>query len=433
MTDNPDISEHGSQGVRAIDEIVYREDLYPRFEPNPATIQKYAESVEHLPPIEVNQHNELIDGYHRWTAHKKQKAETIAVAVTETSSDDNLLELAIEANAKHGLQLRRDEKKSLARQLYSRGQVKDKKRLQDLLGVGKSALTEWLQDLDRAEREERNRKIRKMWLACRPPAEIAESVGMSRRQIAEKIEKLAEIPNLEKSPKVRALFEEEDFSPPHYDIWTFASKTNETSVFGNTEQRIVDNLLYLYTDPFDVVYDPFAGGGSTIDVCEKRSRRYWVADRLPIEERKHEIREADIADGPPRLPWSDTALTYLDPPYWKQAEGEYSNDPEDLANMELEDFYASLVKFVKACASKMRSGSHVALIIQPTMWRAPERKYTDHVCDLIQRVGNKKVEYEQRISCPYSTEQDTPQMVTWAKENKRLLVRNRELIVWKVH
>jgi DNA modification methylase len=39
--------------------------------------------------------------------------------------------------------------------------------------------------------------------------------------------------------------------------------------------RWVDNLLYFYTHPLDVVVDPFAGGGSTIDICKKRLRRYW--------------------------------------------------------------------------------------------------------------------------------------------------------------
>ncbi len=33
------------------------------------------------------------------------------------------------------------------------------------------------------------------------------------------------------------------------------------------QSRIVENLLYAYTEPFDVVVDPFAGGGSTIDIC----------------------------------------------------------------------------------------------------------------------------------------------------------------------
>ena len=62
--------------------------------------------------------------------------------------------------------------------------------------------------------------------------------------------------------------------------------------------RWLDNLLYLYTNPADIVVDPFAGSGSTIDLCKKRQRRYWVADRKPIVEREHEIRKHDL-DAPP--------------------------------------------------------------------------------------------------------------------------------------
>jgi ParB-like chromosome segregation protein Spo0J len=53
--------------------IVYRQDLYPRFKPNPSKIQEYAENIERLPPIELNQDNILIDGYHRWKAFETAK------------------------------------------------------------------------------------------------------------------------------------------------------------------------------------------------------------------------------------------------------------------------------------------------------------------------------------------------------------------------
>jgi DNA modification methylase len=49
-------------------------------------------------------------------------------------------------------------------------------------------------------------------------------------------------------------------------------------------------MLYRYTEPLDIVVDPFAGDGSTIDLCKKRWRRYWVSDRKPVVEREHEIR-----------------------------------------------------------------------------------------------------------------------------------------------
>jgi len=37
-----------------------------------------------------------------------------------------------------------------------------------------------------------------------------------------------------------------------------------------------------------------------------------------------------------------------------------------------------------------------------------------------------------RISVPYESQQYNAQMVDWAKENKKVLVLSREIVVWKV-
>ena len=53
--------------VRWLDNLLY---LYTKpFETSAVTVQKYAEDLSVLPPVEVNQRHELIDGWHRWTAH----------------------------------------------------------------------------------------------------------------------------------------------------------------------------------------------------------------------------------------------------------------------------------------------------------------------------------------------------------------------------
>lgn len=129
-----------------LSEVVFREDLYPRITPNPAQIQQYAENLEVLPPIEVNQHNILIDGFHRWTAHKKAEAEFINAVVIETQSDIHLLSLAIEKNAKHGLQLSIADKKKMAIRLYASGTGLDKEQIKDILSISRSALATYLTD-----------------------------------------------------------------------------------------------------------------------------------------------------------------------------------------------------------------------------------------------------------------------------------------------
>jgi hypothetical protein len=71
-------SEHGVEtehdaGVTLIPlaDIVFREDLYPRIDTSAFKVQEYANDIDNMPPIEINQHRILIDGWHRWTAHKK--------------------------------------------------------------------------------------------------------------------------------------------------------------------------------------------------------------------------------------------------------------------------------------------------------------------------------------------------------------------------
>ena len=163
----------------------------------------------------------------------------------------------------------------------------------------------------------------------------------------------------------------------------------------------------------------FAGGGSTIDVCKKRFRRYFVTDRKPIVEREKEIRTHDLTEGLPKPPsWQDVKLVYLDPPYWKQAEGQYSDDPTDLANMSLEDFNKSLAGIISVFSKKL-TDAHIALIIQPTQWKAPNRQFTDHVGDMLRAV---KLPVAMRYSVPYESHQCNAQMVEWSKENKTCLI-----------
>jgi hypothetical protein len=59
----------------------------------------------------------------------------------------------------------------------------------------------------------------------------------------------------------------------HFDVWSFASGGDGSSYFGRMPPPIVENVLWLYTEPGDIIVDPFAGGGTTIDVAKAMGRR----------------------------------------------------------------------------------------------------------------------------------------------------------------
>ena len=420
--------------------VVFREDLYPRINSSAETVQKYAEDLDVLPAIEVNQHNELIDGWHRWTAHRKNKAEKIRARITPTQSDAELLELAIERNATHGLQLSQADKEKMAGRLYKAFLInrpsKDecaayKERLVKILGATERSVQRWTSRDDKDHERELEDVAFDMWLRCEKQELIADEVGWSQPKVTDFITKRQmAVSDKPSSPEyTRANHAEEAFKTPIYNIWKQQEKTSGSSHFGNSEVRWLDNLLYLYTKPFDVVIDPFAGGGSTVDLCKKRFRRYWVSDRKPIVEREKDIRQHDLTEGLPPLPrWKDVSLVYLDPPYWLQAAGEYSEDPTDLANMNLAQFNETLAGVINGFSKKL-SNAYIALIIQPTQWKAPERQFTDHVGDMLRAV---KLPVDMRFSVPYESQQCNAQMVDWAKDNKRCLVLTREIVVWRV-
>ena len=204
-----------------LSDIVFREDLYPRIEHNPQTVQSYAEDLSILPPIEVNQNKEIIDGWHRWTAHKKMSMQTIKVVVTKTISDAHFLELAIERNARHGLCLSREDKKSMARRIYhvtpESERNEKKKHLASILSVDERTIRDWLSRIDKDAKEARNKRIFDLWLACWTQEEIAERENVDQKTVDNIVSGIME--ELPKFLKVLADHADPDFQVPLYNIW----------------------------------------------------------------------------------------------------------------------------------------------------------------------------------------------------------------------
>jgi hypothetical protein len=185
----------------------------------------------------------LIDGWHRWTAHKKNGAEEIAIIVTNTSNETELLELAIARNAAHGLQLSQEDKRDMARRIYNATPERDrdtkKKHLATVLSVSERTVRDWLSNIDRDSKAARDQRIFDLWMACYSQEEIAAQCGCDRSDVDNFLRKSADLPNYANLPPANHAI---DFNPPLYTVWTANAKSNAVSHFGNSEQRWVDNL-----------------------------------------------------------------------------------------------------------------------------------------------------------------------------------------------
>ena len=417
--------------------ITFDEGLYPRIGGHdPETVQSYARDIEQIESagkyISINADGVLLDGRHRMLAYKKLadgQDREITVYRYAIKSPMESFRLACELQDR-GRALTTVDRIAGAKRLYGLGE-QSQAEIAKALGVSQATVSNWLSRTLKEEKERNRDKAFALWLACETQEAIAVAVGVTHQAIAQWIKDFAKISDVDN-------FAKSDFTPPIYNIWKRQTKSNDVGHFGNSEPTWLENLIYLYTAPGDIVVDPFAGSGSTIDVCKKHGRRYFVSDRKPIVEREHEIRMHDLIgdDGSIQLPavprWKDVGLVYLDPPYWKQAAGRYSNSPNDLANMDIERFNDALSGIINAFRKKIngiRTG-YIALIIQPTQWKTNEdRDFIDHVGDMLRII---KLPVNMRYSVPYESQQCTAQMVEWAKENKRCLVLTREIIVWSV-
>ena len=142
--------------------------------------------------------------------------------------------------------------------------------------IAHTAPREWLSRMDKDAKETRTRRIFEAWLACRIGAEIAEVENCDEKTVTNVVSGISEdLPEFQKVAANHAV----DFDIPVYNVWKQQTQSAGSKHFGNSEIRWLDNLLYLYTKPFDVMVDPFAGGGSTIDLCRRRFRRSLWSSR----------------------------------------------------------------------------------------------------------------------------------------------------------
>jgi transposase len=401
-----------------IDAVQFVKELYPRLREDEAAIERYRHAVDLLPPIAVARGHVLVDGFHRLQAHRREQRETIAAEDLGNLTDAEIRRESITRNATHGHQLSQADKRRLAAMLFRDfAALRNGERIGEiaqLLSVSTRSVESWTQDARATEKAEQQSRAWDMWLDCWEQKAIAAEIGVSEATISEWFDKRKSAEN------------EPPESRQHFDIWTFPTSDSVGGVFGRMPPQVVENLLWFFTEPGHIVVDPFAGGGTTIDVAKRMGRRVWASDlhpstpTLPIH--AHDITTGWPTDAPTRAD-----LILLDPPYWQQAKIHYSSDARDLGNLDIDAFRAAWETTLTVCKPHLRPSGYMAFIISPSA--VDDGTVIDHgfeMYDAAQRLG---LHHVRRIIVPYNTQQANGRQVTWAREHRQLLKLYRDLVV----
>jgi len=407
-----------------IDKVICDPHKYPRQKSDQILIAMLQAAIEtdRIPPIEINQNNYLIDGFHRLQAYKLEGIKSIKAIVTQCN-DNDVLWLASQRNSTHGKQLSRDEKRALAKTFFRQGRPIGE--IRSILAVGKSQLYDWLREEIAKKNEAEEAEILNLYLRCYTEEEIAEKIGVDQSTINRAIMHFSENGNSHNRPE----------SIQDYNLWEFtvaANDVGEDGFPGRMPGQVVENLLWYFTDPFDLVVDPMAGSGTTLDVCLTMLRRCICFDINPAA-RPHEIKKHDITTGLPELPKLRSngqvvkpKLLLLDPPYWKQKRGKYSHDGTNLANLSLDDFHKQLSTIIAESHDYVSPDGYVAFIIGPT--RNDGIVY-DHMAAIINQLNFEQWKIKERVIVSYTTQQALALHLTQAREGRYMLRRYRDLLI----
>lgn len=221
--------------------------------------------------------------------------------------------------------------------------------------------------------------------------------------------------------------EHQDDAPRIYNVWNFAGcdpRLGEDHP-GRIPGQIGLNLLYYYTMQGDLVVDPMAGGGSTIDACLVMGRKCRAYDINPI---RKDIVKWNLRDGFPKEA-KGCNFIFLDPPYWNLQRGFYAE--ESVSEISLDEWLSFMEKMVKDSYGTIREGGHVALIVEAMVDERGTKEFYDlpYMCmRFFEDTGFQEV---HRISAPVTTQVKSHHDVEYAKERKIILDVNRDLIVYR--
>jgi len=215
------------------------------------------------------------------------------------------------------------------------------------------------------------------------------------------------------------------YEPQVFTVWKFNGRDERFGIEhpGNIPAGIVFNVLYYWTEQGDLVIDPMAGGGVTVDACKAMKRRCLAWDVSPIRD---DIEKCDATQPWPVEPGS-ASLVFLDPPYWKQKRGEYEGE-NNLADLGLQEFYEAMDTVFGHAWKALKANGTLVVIVGPTQ---EDGVVCDHALAFAALLDKAGYAYVNRVIVPYTTQQVSGFDVAQARRGRFLLKLHRDLLVFR--
>lgn len=446
-----------------INHIDWDPSIYPRSKWSTSTIDRYVDALEagdEFPPVIVEAGTmRLLDGKHRLEAHRKAGRETIAVDVRSVPDDVPVKLYAASLSARHGDRMAVGDLRDVCREVYETNPEYKQSDVAKLLGIKQQRVSEFVGDILAVRREERKAKAQRLHRLGWTQDEIAARLDVDRTTVSrdvnstdsgilhsghapEEIARRLGIPiQLVYAQQLDGKDDAERLSKlgikvQPYDVWQFPSCHDLMGDRhpGRIPGELVAHALYFLTEPGDLVVDPMAGSGTTLDACllmGRNARGYDIDhrhDRVDVEQH-------DLADGWPDAVGS-ASLVFWDPPYYDKMDHSTIGDDGyiegSISGLDPDEYLDWFAKRFSELHAAVRPGARLAFLMSD--WDPENAKsHQDHrgifLWDYTDRLRDSGWTLKRQIQCPLSTQQVHPDIVNKFRVSRRLARLERYLLI----
>ncbi len=384
-----------------ISDLILDNEIYPRNSIDHKRVSLFAENLRDgvsFDPIHVQIHPEdegkyrILDGVHRWQAHKAIGAKEIPARVINLDGRDPLLYAAQKAIGPR--QLTEEESRDTARRAYQKNPRLTSAEIGKAIGRSRRTVDSYISDLRAAVQVGFDLKIFRMDHLGIPQERISSSLCLPQKTVCNHLAKKAVLPkwlnsDLKRGFSIPQLAEKHGWPEPlvwsvalegkddlerfkalnwglrTWDLWnwTDCDRRFGDDWPGRIPAQMVAHILYYFSTQGDLVFDPMAGGGVVPDTCLALNRKCWSFDMADRIETRPEIEPWywDITD----LRWpvkgkTRPDLILFDPPYFSKKAEDY--DEGSISGLPRESYLDFLEQFFMLCHENGKKSTKLALI-----------------------------------------------------------------------
>jgi len=166
-------------------------------------------------------------------------------------------------------------------------------------------------------------------------------------------------------------------------IWDFGKRENyagDPHFYGNAPTQIVEQCILRLSKEGDLILDPMAGSGTTIDVCKMFNRHCIAYDLHP--ERNDILKNDSI-----NIPLKDNSvdMVFLHPPYLNMVK--YSCEKNDLSNKSLNEFLQSIRRVLEESQRVLKKDRYICILIGDLIQKGRFIPLTRKIANISELIG----------------------------------------------